>query len=260
MNLKLYTKITGQGPALLILHGLFGSWENWGSQARLLSEHFTVYAMDARNHGLSAHNNEIDYALMSGDVLYTLQQHGVEQASVIGHSMGGKTAMQLALNAPEFVQQLIIVDIAPRAYSAGHDEIFEALLSLEVSHLKSRSEADKHISQWIESPGIRSFLLKNLRRTDTGFEWKMNLQSLWQNYPKLIDNINEKAPYLGPTLFIKGAESNYIEEQDRAKIATLFPQAKAKIIAGAGHWPHSEKSAVFNNIATEFLLSNDTGQ
>ncbi len=255
MSIQLYTNISGSGPALIILHGLFGSWENWGTQARLLSQHFTVYAMDARNHGRSPHKPDIDYALMANDVLFTMERMNIDKTSLIGHSMGGKTAMTVALAEPEKINRLIVVDISPREYPAGHMDIFQALMSLEISKLKSRSEADKHLKKTIVSPTLRAFLLKNLQRKDNGFCWKLNLPALHDNYPKITDKISSQTAFRGPTLFIKGANSDYIQAQDRAIISNLFPQAKAKIIDGAGHWPHSEKRSVFTKIATDFLMN-----
>lgn len=254
MNIELYTKIAGEGPPLIILHGLFGSWENWGGQARQLSEHFTVYAMDLRNHGRSPHSDEMNYPAMIEDVRHTMAIHGIDNATVIGHSMGGKTAMLLSLTYPELVNKLVIVDISPRAYEPGHNEIFDALCSLDVTQLKSRSEADKLIADKIPEVGIRAFVLKNLARAEQGFSWKMNLTVLNEQYGNLIGGITSDNPYTGPCLFIKGANSDYIQKQDQALINGLFPNAKAKIIDGAGHWPHSEKSTVFFKILMKFLV------
>ena len=248
----------GSGPALVILHGLFGSWENWRVQAKQLSEYFTVYAMDIRNHGRSPHVDEIDYPLMAGDVLHTLQIHRVRRASLMGHSMGGKVAMRVALDSPEVVQKLIVVDIAPREYEPGHNEIFDALFALKIDVLRSRSEADEFIKPWVDDASIRAFLLKNLARTPNGFEWKMNLTALKKNYSRLIGGIDSDKPFRGPVLFIKGAKSDYIQRVDQEKILRLFPNAAAKIIDSAGHWPHAEKSHIFNKIASDFLLSDST--
>lgn len=254
MTIELYTKIAGSGPPLIILHGLFGSWENWGSQARQLSEHYTVYAMDLRNHGRSPHSDEMNYPAMVEDVRLTMATHGIESATVIGHSMGGKTAMLLSLSYPELVNKLVVVDISPRAYEPGHNEIFDALCRLDIAALKSRSEADKLITAKIPELGVRAFVLKNLVRGEQGFTWKMNLPVLKEKYANLTAGISSETPYSGPCLFIKGANSDYIEKQDQPLINALFPNAKAKIIDGTGHWPHSEKSTVFFKILMKFLV------
>lgn len=243
---------------MIILHGLFGSWENWGSQAKQLAEHFTVYAMDARNHGKSAHSSDMDYPLMAADVLHTMESLGLDKVAMIGHSMGGKTAMQLTQNAPEKITRLVVVDIAPKLYEPGHNEIFHALSNLDLTSLNNRNEADKKISQDIPEAGVRAFVLKNLTRSDNGYIWKMNLNAIKENYPKIIASISHQQPFIGPTIFIKGANSDYILSDDRKNIARFFPNATAKIIDGAGHWPHSEKSAVFYKIVSDFLLQHDT--
>ncbi len=254
MSIELYTKIAGSGPPLIILHGLFGSWENWGGQARQLSQHYTVYAMDLRNHGRSPHSDEMDYPTMVEDVQHTMAIHGIDNAMVIGHSMGGKAAMLLSLTHPELVNRLVVVDISPRTYEPGHNEVFEALCGLDITGIKSRSEADKLVATKIPDLGVRAFVLKNLTRAEQGFAWKMNLPVLQEKYANLIAGINSDNQYMGPTLFIKGANSDYIEKQDQPLINALFPNAKAKIIDGTGHWPHSEKSTVFFKILTKFLI------
>ncbi|HBR98051.1 MAG TPA: alpha/beta hydrolase [Gammaproteobacteria bacterium] len=253
MSTILHTQIMGEGPPLVILHGLFGSWENWGSQAKRLAEHFTVYLMDARNHGQSPHHEAMDYDHMAADVIATMGEHAVEQAAFIGHSMGGKTAMQVALTSPERVSRLVVVDIAPKAYAPHHEGIFEGLFALNLAQLSRRSDVDTQLKSHVDDPNIRAFLLKNLRREGTGFGWKMHLEAIHRNYAHIIGGITGDMPYSGPTLFIKGATSDYLQTSDRAGIAALFPQVTAKTIDGAGHWPHSEKGAVFYKIADDFL-------
>ena len=255
--LELYTKIVGNGPPLVILHGLFGSWENWGSQIRQLADHFTVYAMDARNHGKSPHSDMMNYNLMADDVTFTMNQMGIRSAAMVGHSMGGKTAMQLALKDPERISKLMVVDIAPKTYKPGHNEIFEALCRLDLSQIQHRSEADKQVAELIPDLAVRAFVLKNLTRDGDSFSWKMNLAVIKQNYNAIIGDLQDASPFDKSTLFVKGANSDYIESDSRERIATLFPKAKAKIIDGAGHWPHAEKPAVFYKIARDFLLDDD---
>lgn len=253
MALELYTHITGDGPPLVVLHGLFGSWENLGTQIRSLSEDYTVYAMDARNHGRSPHDGFMDYPSMAEDVLHTMDTHGLSQVRLLGHSMGGKTAMTLALRAPQRVERVVVVDIAPKQYEPGHNEIIEALTTLDIHNISSRNEADAHVKRWVQTDAIRAFLLKNLVREGNGFRWKMNLDDIVANYPAIIDFPASDNHYDGPTLFLKGAESDYIQAVDKPEIDRLFPNASAKIIDGAGHWPHAEKASVFYKLVNDFL-------
>ncbi len=253
MCIELNTKIIGNGPPLIILHGLFGSWENWGAQAKQFANNFTVYAMDARNHGLSKHSDRISYDLMTSDVLCTMKTLNIVKSRFIGHSMGGKTAMQLAVNNPDKVSRLLVVDITPKSYAPSHESIFSALMGLNLDKITSRSDADRQIQKSIFDSDIRAFLLKNLYRKGSGFRWRFDLNSLFKNYSEINREISSTSTFQGPTLFIKGALSNYIQKQDEAAITRYFPNPSVKVIAGAGHWPHTQKSAVFYKIATDFL-------
>ncbi len=247
----------GSGTPLVILHGLFGSLENWGSQARQLGAAHPVYALDLRNHGRSPHSERMDYPLMARDVLHTLDQLGLERVLLMGHSMGGKAAMQLALDAPQRVAKLLVVDIAPRSYPRQHDDIFNALRELDLAALASRQAADAAIVERVPDPSIRSFLLKNLQRNASGgFRWKMNLDALYCEYENIALQPHGDTPYRGPTLFIKGGLSDYIQRGDREAILRLFPTAGYKIIHGAGHWPHVEKPGPFSKIALDFLAAD----
>jgi len=250
---KLFHQIYGAGEPLLILHGLFGTYENWGSQIKGLAEHFQVIAVDLRNHGRSPHSDEFTYPAMAADVLALMDELGLESAHVLGHSMGGKVAMQLALNAPERLRKLIVVDIAPVTYQPHHDGVFKGLFSIELEGLKSRGEADKQLAQHVMEPSVRAFLLKNLYRNEQKqFAWRMNLAVLHGQYSN-ISLAPEGTPYSGETLFIKGANSDYLLPEYRDQVIGLFPAASYKIIDGAGHWPHAEKAEMFSRIVLKFL-------
>ena len=252
---QLHYKIFGdRGPPLLILHGLFGSLENWASQAKAFSRRLVVVAVDLRNHGRSPHVADMGYDLMADDVLRLLQHLGIDKTHLIGHSMGGKTAMQFALNHAARVDKLIVVDIAPKRYPRHHDEILDALMRIDLNRLKSRNEADAQIANAVPEPAIRSFLLKNLRRGESGFIWKINLPVLRDDYEKIAAEVLAKQPFLGNALFIKGGNSEYVLPGDEAKITRLFPNARAVSIQNSGHWPHVEKATVFGKIAGDFLL------
>ncbi len=253
---RLHYKVFGDhGPPLLILHGLFGSLENWASQAKMFSRHLRVIAVDLRNHGRSPHVAEMGYAIMADDVLQLLQHLGIDKTHLIGHSMGGKTAMQFALDHAGHVGKLIVVDIAPKRYPRHHDEILDALMSIDLATLTSRSEADAQIASAAPDPAIRSFLLKNLQRCDDRFSWKINLPVLRDDYDKIAAEVVADRPFVGDTLFIKGGNSEYVLPGDKPAITRLFPNARAKSIQNAGHWPHVEKAAIFTKIVSDFLLN-----
>lgn len=270
----LHNKQFGSGPSLVILHGLFGSWENWRSHAQQLSEHFQVTLMDLRNHGQSGHRAAMNYPVMASDVAFTCQQLGIEHTHVLGHSMGGKTAMQLALNYPLLIDRLIVVDIGPGRYPPHHQKILQGMALLADTAVESRQAADAILSKFEQSQGIRSFLLKNLERTDEGqYRLRINLDAIVEQYDSIaaaitVDNgdaINQDAinqsehagnstRFDNPVLFIKGGDSDYLKETDRDAILALFPIARVKVVAGTGHWLHSEKPARVQNIIHDFLV------
>lgn len=235
-------KILGEGDPIIIMHGLFGMLDNWMSIAKDLSKDYMVVLLDLRNHGKSPHSEEWNFELMTQDVIDFMEEQWIYEASIIGHSMGGKVAMNIALTEPDLVQKLIVADIAPKAYSPGHQLIFDALLSVPIDEIKSRKEAEKFLEQKINDWGIRQFLLKNItRKKDKGFKWKMNLKSIINNYPNILKAIDSDTACECPSLFLKGANSNYILEEDYQEIKVLFPNANIKIIQEAGHWVHAEQ-------------------
>lgn len=246
----------GQGEPLVILHGLFGTLENWGAQIKALSERFDVIAADLRNHGRSAHSDKMNYRVMSNDLLELLDQLQLERINLMGHSMGGKAAMQFALDHPERVQRLIVVDIAPVRYPPNHNDVIAGLKRIDLTRLKSRSEADHTLSQYVDSAATRAFLLKNLYRNEhKQFAWRMNLPVLEQQYAEIAAAPQGDA-FAGPVLFIKGGDSNYLQPEHQQPIQQLFPNAGFKIIAGAGHLPHVEKPAIFTRLVDNFLIQS----
>ena len=257
--MKLHAKTFGHAeqPPLVILHGLFGSMDNWAGQSKALAEHFQVWTLDLRNHGRSGWDKRVDYPSMSADLLQFLDQHGLDQVLLMGHSMGGKVAMQFALDHPERLSKLIVVDIAPVQYPAHHTQVFAGLNSIDLTQLQSRRDADTLLQAHIDDISVRNFLLKNLYREGDGFAWRMNLVALEQGYDGIAAAITppQQSPgFSGPTLFIKGEQSDYIQPQYRDAIAALFPQAEARIMSGVGHWPHAEKPKAFNALIKRFLL------
>jgi len=250
---QLNYKIFGEGEPLIILHGLFGSLDNWVTLARKFGERFKVYIVDQRNHGLSFHDNTFNYDVMANDVVEFMSIQGIDKAHFIGHSMGGKTAMELAVHHPEKVNKLIIADIAPKYYPVHHTQIIKALYSIPVAELTSRKEADEKMSHMINNFGIRQFLLKNLLRDGDSFKWKMNLDAIAQNIEEVGKALNQNASYDKETLFIRGGHSDYIVDGDMILINSIFPKAKLETIAGAGHWLHAEKPQEFYKIVMSFL-------
>jgi esterase len=251
----------GAGEPLVILHGLFGTLDNWQTIARQLAEDFTVYIVDLPNHGRSPHTKgEFDYSEMSDALAEFLTKNWIHETRLIGHSMGGKLAMQLALNQPDLIKRLAIIDIAPKKYSGGHGNIFKALFALDLKTLTDRKEAEQFLTEHLpeEGAGTIQFLLKNLsRRAENeggGFEWKMNLDLLFANYPRILDELEGNTPFRKPTLFIRGGNSNYIKDSDFDLISKLFPNSAIQTIEGAGHWVHAEKPKELLEALKKFMI------
>ncbi len=251
LNYKSY----GEGPAFVIMHGLFGMLDNWQTLARKWADRYQVILVDLRNHGRSPHVDEMDYSLMAEDVAELLETLGIDECILLGHSMGGKVAMQTALSYPELVRQLIVVDIAPRRYRAGHDSIFAALEAFDPLAVSDRKAAAAAMTQYVSEPGIQLFLLKNLTRNpEGGFRWRMNLPVIKEHYGKLIGPVGQMGEqYDGPGLFLRGGNSGYVSTDDWPLIETLFPAAQLATVAGAGHWVHAEKPAELMAEVNAFL-------
>ena len=249
----LHSTIRGSGPTLLLLHGLFGSGSNLGFIARELVDGYTVHSLDLRNHGKSFQSDTMSYTLMAEDVKAYIDAKQLAPVNILGHSMGGKVAMELALNHPELIHQLIVADIAPVTYKPRHDKVLAGLQALASAPIASRQQADSVLAQHIEETTVRQFLLRNLSKA-SGSDYKLlfNLGAIVNNYSALSAG-NAGTPFPGPTLFIKGELSNYITEQHRSNISTLFPSAQLKIISGTGHWLHAEKPQLFTTIVKRFL-------
>tara|TARA_Y100000994_G_scaffold202380_1_gene173338 strand:- start:229 stop:1002 length:774 start_codon:yes stop_codon:yes gene_type:complete len=245
------------GEPLFILHGLFGSLSNWNWHSKQFSEHFSVYGVDLRNHGESPHDDTLNYDVMAQDVVQLFDDLGVKSASVIGHSMGGKVAMELALRWPDYINKLIVVDIAPVSYpdrGDGHLDVIEGMKALELSTVESRREAESRLEGYIADQVTRKFILTNLvSGKSDGFRWRINLQSIEHNYAALRNKPSGSGVFRKPVLFLKGALSNYIKKDYQLETLKLFPNARVKSIMGAGHWLHAEKPQVFQKIAKDFL-------
>ncbi len=250
-----YTKSTcdnANAPYLVLIHGLFGSLENLNVLARGLKDDFHIINIDVINHGKSAHRSQIDYPSMAQDVIDTLDDLHIKTAIFVGHSMGGKIAMQLALSNPQLVDKLVVLDIAPVTYNPRHQDVFAGLNAVDLNKITSRNDADKHMAPHINEIGVRQFLLKSLVKLDMHFAWRFNLRDLIASYSSILAT-PEGSPYNGPTLFIKGGNSDYITQNHRSDILALFPQSRAKVIAGAGHWLHAEKPVAIIKSINDFV-------
>jgi len=244
-RLLLQPLIVGSGSPLLILHGLFGSARNWGGIARRLAGHHKVHLLDARNHGASPWAATMTYPEMAEDVAGYIEAEGIAPVNVIGHSMGGKTAMVLALTRPTLVRRLIVVDIAPVSYRHGAQEPYAdyitAMKALDVDHITRRSEAETILMPAIPDAAMRSFIVQNLESQQDRYRWRINLDGIAANLQNLTGFPEIDGQFDGPTTIIAGELSNYVRPRDEAEIRRRFPQARIEVIEGAGHWPHADQ-------------------
>lgn len=255
---------SGRSP-LIVLHGLFGSLDNLGGIMRRLEDRWEIHALDQRNHGRSPHTDSMDYPAMAADVLAYMDAQNMTKACVLGHSMGGKVAMQMALIAPERIDRVIVADISPVAYKARHDAILEGLKAMDLNTVGSRTDADRQMSEFVSEAGTRQFLLKNLQRIPADevveggpvFRWLLNLEAIERCYAQLADAPQGDGPFDGPVLFIKGADSAYLQSKHKDTILQLFPNASVKVIEGTGHWLHAEKPDTFATLCVDFLAADD---
>lgn len=265
--MNLFYRESGKGDPLIILHGLYGSSDNWVSIAKALESHFRILNVDQRNHGQSPQSQELNYSVLANDLLELLDNLKLEKIILLGHSMGGKTAMQFTIDHPERVSSLIVVDIAPwshlgnNALSAQivseHQHIIEGLMSIQTNSLTSRNQADTILSEWVKTEHIRQFLLKNLKRELNGsFTWKLNLSAISNNIENLMNGIKTKSQDYScdiKTLFIKGEFSNYIPKTREEDLKRIFTNAEISTIKDSGHWVHAEKPKEFLNAVLAFL-------
>ena len=247
------------GHPLVVLHGLFGSQDNWRSQALEWAQGRWVITMDLRNHGMSGHHPLMNYATMAEDVCGTLDELGLKRVDLLGHSMGGKVAMQLAINQPQRVNSLVIADIAPVAYQPSHQSILAGLNSIDLATLASRKQALDLLKKYQPDVQVCQFLLKSLYKNNAGdFALRYNLKAIKDNYQAIIaaPTSSIKLPcFSGPVLILKGADSHYILADHKVAFDTLLPNAELKIMTGCGHWLHAEKPELFCRLVTRFLDS-----
>jgi pimeloyl-ACP methyl ester carboxylesterase len=246
-TMDLAFEATGIGPPVLILHGLFGSGSNWRSVARELAKAHQVFAIDLRNHGASHWSDSMSYTEMADDVHATIQSQELDRPTVIGHSMGGKTAMALALMHPESVGRLVVVDVAPVAYADRLSSYVQAMRTVDVAATASRAEVQRTLGAMIPDAGVVSFLMQNLVPRNDHFDWRLNLLGIGASMRELCGFPPELLTqrYDGPTHLIAGERSDYAAPADHAAFARLFPRLQTTIVEGAGHWVHADKPAEF---------------
>ncbi len=258
--MTLFFQEYGAGHPVIILHGLLGSLDNWHTLSTAFGKSFRVIAVDQRNHGRSPHSGDMSYKAMASDLLGLSDQLALSSTSIIGHSMGGKTAMQFALDHQDRVEKLIVVDIAPRAYPPLHDEIFDALNSIDLPSMRSRQQIDQALAERIPDTAVRQFLMKNLSRDATDeFRWKANVGVLQNSYAELSRAIDSAKPFANPVLFVQSSRSGYMRESDATDIHRLFPKAEI-VSVDAGHWIHSEAPERFSELVGSFLISRQAQQ
>jgi pimeloyl-ACP methyl ester carboxylesterase len=241
--MKLNYKILGEGAPVIILHGLFGMLDNWRTIAKHLESKYKCILVDLRNHGRSPHHPEMNYEIMAGDIHELMNDLQIDQAVLMGHSMGGKVAMQFALTYPDRISHLIVIDIAPREYPPHHQDVIDAIESLDPSTLHSRADAENALRKYLnDDEDTIQFLLKNISRLpEGGFQWKANMTGIISQYPQLMDAIINTVPFDKPVLFIAGEKSNSIRKEDLTGIEKLFPNTKFVTIRNAGHWVHADQ-------------------
>lgn len=252
-HMKLFFRKSGQGTPLIILHGLFGSSDNWFTLAKTFSQQFTVYLVDQRNHGQSPHSKEMNYEMLAEDLHDFIHEQGIESPDIIGHSMGGKAVMNFAVKYPNHIGRMIVVDIVPKAYPVHHDAILDGLEAIPLKTIASRAEADALLASYVPELDIRQFLLKNLSRTaEGGFEWKINLVAIERNIEALGVPMVYSGKHDGPCLFIRGEKSNYYTTGDEQLIRAIFPNAEFSVM-DTGHWVQAEKPEEFARVVLKYL-------
>lgn len=254
LNSKIYG-VEKNGTPLLVFHGLFGMLDNWVTFGREFGEKLTCYLLDLRNHGKSFHTEEMSHDNMAEDILNYLNQHQIEKAYLLGHSLGGKAVMQFAITYPERVKKIIVVDIAPKAYPPHHQKIIEALQSVDFEKMMSRKEVEEKLAESIEEKPVIQFLVKNLYwEQEDRLNWRFNLKVLAEKYSDFVGNAIRFGIFEGETLFIKGEKSHYILPQDEFLIQKQFPKYQLITIKNAGHWVQVENVKEFNEGVSDFLF------
>ena len=255
-NIELNVSSGGDGPDVILMHGLFGMGSNLSGLGRSLRDVCRVHLVDLPDHGRSAWTRHSDLRSMSNALAQWLQSRSIAGAHCVGHSLGGKVAMQFALDHPAAAASVVVADIAPVTYSRSHDAIFAALNAVSTAECQSRAEADAIMSEYIEEPGVRQFLLMSLYRSQGGgYSWRFNREGLQTHYASYLQAPVVNEPYAGPALFIRGALSHYVTDAHVSDIHAAFPRASVETMADCGHWLHVEQPELFNSLVRQFIVS-----
>lgn len=255
MTVELVFDERGAGPPLVVLHGLFGAKRNWASIAKALAPRHRVLTVDLRNHGASPWDPVHDYPALAGDVARFIRTHVGGPAAVLGHSMGGKAAMVLALEEPDLVKRLIVVDIPPAPSRTTLNDALQAMKNVPLATCTRRTEADAALAESIPDPAVRAFLVQNVTTGPHGLAWAVNLEALERAFPAIVGfpDLAAGRTFPGPTLFVVGERSEYVRAEHHAVIGRLFPAATIEVVAGAGHWVHAEAPDAFLGVVSVFL-------
>lgn len=252
--MQLHCEKSGNGEPLVMMHGLFGSFENLGAISRILDNDFTLYRLDLRNHGRSPHSDHMSFAAMADDLIEFLDRQSLPSPFLFGHSLGGKVAMELACRQPARVRKLVVADIAPVSYPSHHNAILDGLAGIDLTRVQSRRDADAQLANFVAEAPVRQFILKSLERTTDGsYRWRLNVPAILNEYDDLRLAVGEGGQYPGPTLFLRGEHSNYIAERNTAEIKAKFPASTITTIEGASHWLHAEKPQAVAKAILDFL-------
>ncbi len=252
--MNLYHRTFGKGEPLFILHGLFGSSDNWVTLGRIFAEKYQIVLVDLRNHGRSPQSDLWNYSEMAEDIIQLANQLGFHLINLLGHSMGGKVGMTIAGAYPELLNKLIVADIAPRYYPIRHRKIIDGLLSINLQQIKSRNEAERQLADYVPQPGLRQFLLKNLdRNTEKGFKWKLNLEIINNHLENVGVATIPSNKISTPSLFIRGINSDYVTDEDIMEIRKHYSNSSVESIGNAGHWLHAEQPEAFVKTVIDFL-------
>ncbi len=254
--MKLFYKEYGDGPPVLLLHGLLGSADNWHTVAQRLAEGRKVVVPDLRNHGRSQHSDDVGYSTMAGDVEELMNELEIESALIVGHSMGGKAGMELALSGPERVAGLVVEDMIPGRTTPEYERFVDALRRIDPASISRRSEAEEMLEKEVEDRTERLFLLKNLDRDPEGrFTWKPNLEGLAYHYEEIWTGLRPGRKYAGPALFIRGGRSVTVSDERISDIRRMFPEARIETIEEAGHWIHAMHPEEFVRLVEDFAAA-----
>ncbi len=248
-----HKKYGDNGSCILIIHGIFGSLDNWHTVAQILGKSHQVYTLDMRNHGYSPHTDTMSFNEMAQDIKEFMTQQDLSKCVLMGHSMGGKVAMQFALNFPKSLEKLIVVDIAPKAYSAAHNPYFSAYKEISFSAINSRKELDEAFKHYETNDAVRLFLMKNIVSDGTGaYKLKINIVAIEKSYQEIVEALQLHQIDV-PSLFIAGDRSSYIKKDDKISIQQYFSNVKFATIANAGHWVHAENNVDFVAAVNNFM-------